>query len=263
MVDLKVDIPRQFTGYTLAELAQRVAGGWKGKAHPKKVVFNFSTLEFVRPTGVVFLSNICHWLNAAHRARHATRRRAKAEPGIESNRAGYGGRVRTSAAVRADFGSRAGYLGDDPVAKAVSTTRSVAGQFTATGVVAGGADRDQVRWCVERPPTGSLMRSTFETGALPHRWQTSQRLIAASYAIRNFAVTSSQSPHIGHLRRPLDRSLLRPAAEVGGLLEALSLDFFDRDILDLDALDRPERDVLGRVLNRLREMLLVVLRRRV
>src|ERR1700722_8860892 len=42
-------------------------------------------------------------------------------------------------------------------------------------------------------------------------------------------------------------------------LEPLSLDFFDQDILDLDALDRPEREGLGRVLNSLREMLLVVL----
>ena len=71
----------------------------------------------------------------------------------------------------------------------------------ATGLVSHVADREQVERCVERALTGSLMRSTFETGALPHRWQTSQRLIATSYAIRNFAVTSSGSPRIGHLPR--------------------------------------------------------------
>ena len=63
MTDLRVDIPRQFTGYSLAELAERVAGGWRGKARPQRVVFNFAPLEFVRPSGVVFLSNLCYWLN--------------------------------------------------------------------------------------------------------------------------------------------------------------------------------------------------------
>jgi hypothetical protein len=48
------------------------------------------------------------------------------------------------------------------------------------------------------------------------------------------------------------------AAQVGGLLE-LSFDFFDHDILDPSALDRPDREAVGRVLNNLREMLLVVL----
>ena len=43
------------------------------------------------------------------------------------------------------------------------------------------------------------------------------------------------------------------------LLDPLSLDFFDLDFLDSGALDCPEREVLGSVLNRLREMPLVVL----
>jgi hypothetical protein len=42
------------------------------------------------------------------------------------------------------------------------------------------------------------------------------------------------------------------------LLE-LSLYFFDHHILDLDALDRPEREALGRLLNSLRDMLLAIL----
>jgi hypothetical protein len=42
-------------------------------------------------------------------------------------------------------------------------------------------------------------------------------------------------------RRALERGPFSPPLEVGGLLE-LSLYFFDHHILDLDALDRQERE---------------------
>jgi anti-sigma regulatory factor (Ser/Thr protein kinase) len=66
-----IGIPNQFTGLTLAKVAADVVAianeGW-----PPKLVFDFAQLRFIRPAGVVFLSNLVHWLrekgcNAAFR----------------------------------------------------------------------------------------------------------------------------------------------------------------------------------------------------
>jgi anti-sigma regulatory factor (Ser/Thr protein kinase) len=55
-------LPKQFNGLSLATLAADVAKhartGW-----PSELVFDFSDLAFIRPAGVVFLSNLVHWLN--------------------------------------------------------------------------------------------------------------------------------------------------------------------------------------------------------
>jgi hypothetical protein len=57
-----VVLPKQFNGLSLATLAAEVTkharAGW-----PPELVFDFSELTFIRPAGVVFLSNLVHWLN--------------------------------------------------------------------------------------------------------------------------------------------------------------------------------------------------------
>ncbi|SRR6266851_14842 len=57
-----VRLPYQFNGITLSKVAEEVAGhaanGW-----PEQVVFDFAGLNFVRPAGVVFLSNMIQWLH--------------------------------------------------------------------------------------------------------------------------------------------------------------------------------------------------------
>lgn len=55
-------LPYQFDGSTIGVLAQAVAdqskGGW-----PPEICVDFSRLNFVRPAGVVFLSNLVSWLH--------------------------------------------------------------------------------------------------------------------------------------------------------------------------------------------------------
>ena len=57
-----VVIPKQFNGQTLATLAAEVTkharGGW-----PPELIFDFADLSFIRPAGVVFLSNLVYWLD--------------------------------------------------------------------------------------------------------------------------------------------------------------------------------------------------------
>ena len=54
-------IPRQFTGLSLSRVAdnvvQKANTGW-----PPELIFDFAELNFIRPAGVVFLSNLFHWL---------------------------------------------------------------------------------------------------------------------------------------------------------------------------------------------------------
>jgi anti-sigma regulatory factor (Ser/Thr protein kinase) len=57
-----VFLPAQFEGESLPKLAADVVThsqqGW-----PPEITFDFSTLRFIRPAGVVFLSNLVYWLN--------------------------------------------------------------------------------------------------------------------------------------------------------------------------------------------------------
>jgi hypothetical protein len=69
-----IALPAQFRGLTLARLASDVVAhardGW-----PPELTFDFSHLNFIRPLGVVFLSNLVHWLyeqNTAVRFVNAT-----------------------------------------------------------------------------------------------------------------------------------------------------------------------------------------------
>jgi anti-sigma regulatory factor (Ser/Thr protein kinase) len=56
-----IAIPSQLNGQTLSILARKVLteakDGW-----PTELSFDFSQLGFIRPAGVVFLSNLLHWL---------------------------------------------------------------------------------------------------------------------------------------------------------------------------------------------------------
>ena len=56
-----ISIPRQFTGLTLSRVAdsvvQKANNGW-----PPELIFDFAELNFIKPAGVVFLSNLFHWL---------------------------------------------------------------------------------------------------------------------------------------------------------------------------------------------------------
>ena len=57
-------LPQQFKGPTLSEVAADVVshldedGKW-----PEAITFDFCRLNFIRPAGVVFLSNLAYWLN--------------------------------------------------------------------------------------------------------------------------------------------------------------------------------------------------------
>ncbi len=57
-----IAVPAQFRGLTLAKLAGDVVAhaqnGW-----PPELIFDFGQLDFIRPAGVVFLSNLVHWLH--------------------------------------------------------------------------------------------------------------------------------------------------------------------------------------------------------
>jgi anti-sigma regulatory factor (Ser/Thr protein kinase) len=55
-------VPRQFNGRTLATLAAEVAKHAR-VSWPPALGFDFAELAFIRPAGVVFLSNLVDWLN--------------------------------------------------------------------------------------------------------------------------------------------------------------------------------------------------------
>lgn len=56
-------LPSQFNGYTMARVVDQYRQFTQGAA-PKSVCFDFSELSFIRPAGVVFLSNLIKWLEA-------------------------------------------------------------------------------------------------------------------------------------------------------------------------------------------------------
>jgi anti-sigma regulatory factor (Ser/Thr protein kinase) len=57
-----IPLPAQFRGLTLSKLAGQVVAharnGW-----PPELIFDFGNLDFIRPAGIVFLSNLIHWLH--------------------------------------------------------------------------------------------------------------------------------------------------------------------------------------------------------
>lgn len=57
-----IELPGQFDGLSLSAVAADVVAkcpnGW-----PPKIVIDFKSLRFIRPAGVVFLSNLVHWLH--------------------------------------------------------------------------------------------------------------------------------------------------------------------------------------------------------
>ncbi|MGX1105474.1 ATP-binding protein [Bradyrhizobium elkanii] len=55
-------IPKQFKGVTLSALARDIVDGCPGGL-PESLTFDFSQLSFIRPAGVVFLSNVIWWLH--------------------------------------------------------------------------------------------------------------------------------------------------------------------------------------------------------
>ena len=55
-------LPQQFKGSTISEVAADVVKH-AGDGWPEAITFDFSRLNFIRPAGVVFLSNLGHWLN--------------------------------------------------------------------------------------------------------------------------------------------------------------------------------------------------------
>jgi len=57
-------LPAQFRGSTLSQVAADVGRHVDDKGNwPEAVTFDFSRLTFIRPAGVVFLSNLAYWLN--------------------------------------------------------------------------------------------------------------------------------------------------------------------------------------------------------
>jgi hypothetical protein len=57
-------LPQQFKGSTLSQVAADVVRHVDDKGKwPDAITFDFSRLNFIRPAGVVFLSNLAYWLN--------------------------------------------------------------------------------------------------------------------------------------------------------------------------------------------------------
>jgi hypothetical protein len=56
-------LPQQFKGTTLSQVAADVVKHVDDGRWPEAIIFDFSRLNFIRPAGVVFLSNLAYWLN--------------------------------------------------------------------------------------------------------------------------------------------------------------------------------------------------------
>lgn len=59
-----VEMPVSFQGAQMTNLARAVTRGMVAGQWPKRVTFDFQTLSFIRPAGVVFLHNMIRWLHA-------------------------------------------------------------------------------------------------------------------------------------------------------------------------------------------------------
>ena len=62
MSDPVIMLPARLEGVTLSQVAADVAAHAE-KEWPKSFKFDFSGLDFIKPAGVVFLSNLAYWLN--------------------------------------------------------------------------------------------------------------------------------------------------------------------------------------------------------
>jgi hypothetical protein len=60
---VSVSLPKQFEGETLSRVAAEVQEKCPDGL-PPQIRMDFGGLQFIRPAGVVFLSNLVHWLNA-------------------------------------------------------------------------------------------------------------------------------------------------------------------------------------------------------
>jgi anti-sigma regulatory factor (Ser/Thr protein kinase) len=56
-----ISLPSRFDGSTMTRLIDGVVAAG-GKQLPSEIVFDFSSLTFIRPSAVCFLSNLSHWL---------------------------------------------------------------------------------------------------------------------------------------------------------------------------------------------------------
>ncbi len=59
-----VTLPRNFDGPTLSRVADDVIAHAQNGKWPPRLQIDFSKLNFIRPPGVVFLSNLLHWLGS-------------------------------------------------------------------------------------------------------------------------------------------------------------------------------------------------------
>jgi hypothetical protein len=57
-----IAIPRNFKGATLSEFADDIVSGCPEEGWPPLLELDFQNLNFIRPAGVVFLSNLLWWL---------------------------------------------------------------------------------------------------------------------------------------------------------------------------------------------------------
>jgi len=62
MADPVIQLPAQFDGQTLSQVAAEVVTHSK-QQFPHNLAFDFRQLNFIRPAGVVFLSNLADWLS--------------------------------------------------------------------------------------------------------------------------------------------------------------------------------------------------------
>jgi hypothetical protein len=59
----RVYLPSRFESRQMTYLAREVAKRVKDHTWPSDVIFDFSSLQFIRPSGVVFLHNLIHWMH--------------------------------------------------------------------------------------------------------------------------------------------------------------------------------------------------------
>lgn len=64
---LTVTIPYRFSGLTMTELVNQITAAVGGGQLPQVIIVDFGRLGFIEPAGIVFLSNLIHWLRERER----------------------------------------------------------------------------------------------------------------------------------------------------------------------------------------------------